>query len=140
MVDYSGVKPKTCPKCNQPFSAAFTVPVTAIPDSAPKESRAKSVAPKKKSRILAGAKFMGKEEPATPSKSTFMNPQDIPQDQDSDTPEDQWNDDTEDEEVAPDEVATYAEELKASLNEEDIQVQFADQPVRFQWHGPKAKS
>ena len=138
MIDYSGVKPTICPKCGVPFSSVFAkqAVVDEVEEVKPARKTVTKAKPRKRNAILAAAVHSHANDPEPPP-TTFMNPQDIAAaDLDKVEVPDESEDDTE-ENASPDEVTAYAEELKASLDEADVRVQFEDQPVKFHWYGPK---
>jgi hypothetical protein len=135
MIDYTGVKPNICPKCGKELAAAFVgaAPVVSETHSHPK---VRAVVKAKKSRILEGVKPHHVDEVVANKKPSFMNQQDVPDDWKKEMGIEE-DDEELNENASPDEVSAYAEELKASIDEASIHVQFEDQPTKFQWFGPK---
>lgn len=129
-VYYTGVKPSVCPKCRQSFAAAFAH--TYISESNEAEAPKPTHSIKKKTSLFKRnrpSRFA--DEPAT--ASTFMNP---PPDMVSEvvTPEEEQDDES----ATSEEIALRAEEIKASINKDDIQVIMSEEgPTKFRWFGPK---
>jgi hypothetical protein len=136
MVDYSGIKPNICPKCGKSLSAPFAGAAVNVPDQ-PKPS-VRPVVKAKKSRILEGVKTKhataSTEEDTKPS---LMNPGDLPSGWEKEMAATEGGEEEPNEEASPDEVSAYAEELKASIDEDSVRVQFEDAPTKFRWFGPK---
>lgn len=123
MIDYTGSKPKTCSKCNQSFSSVFaniTAPV-ATP------TKQQLVAPKPRSTKLLPKSRPSRFDSLPSVASSIMNP---PEDLEAIPP---GSEDLEEDggPVSQDQVAAYAEELRASINEDDIRVDLGDGPIRY---------
>lgn len=144
-VDYTGTKPLTCPKCRRAFASAFARAVETVEEAPPLRRRAPVTASKKPVTLVKRtrpSRFADLKD--TAPASTIMNPADeIPAEVLGAAESGDDGEGYDGTDASPEEIAQYAEELKAALNEDDIIIDMGEQPERFRGYynaGNKAKS
>lgn len=135
-VDYTIVKPATCPKCGQAFAKVFRDTVVSAPvaTAAPKTARPTRTTTKS---ALATRKVVPKRD-AAPVEIKYMNPDAIPKDEteaavdDGTVPGEETDDEFVDQPIDKEEIHQVAEQIRASLDlDTQVRVNFADTPERL---------
>jgi hypothetical protein len=138
MATYTAVKPTICPKCKEPFSAAFKTVTAAMVDEAMGTTNLRRVstptAPRRSSLRPPPPRNPARETDASATRPpSYMVPLDG-----SDLPgfaPPELEDPTEglDDKgpVDKEEVSIYAAELQASLDPSTIRIDFGDTPIRL---------
>lgn len=137
VTQYMLVKPVTCPKCQQPFAAAFKG-VTASVDPTPARRQVPVAAPARKIMSVRPPPPRAQERDDTPPTRSLMMPLgggDLPG---FSPPSDPMDDPPpgadasfDDENASKEEVSAYAAQIQASIDPGAIRVDFGEQPIRL---------
>lgn len=134
VTSYTISKPTTCPKCQQPFAAAFKG-VTAAVATPVAPRQVPTPAPVRKVMSVRPPPRAKERNDAVASSPSYMMPLDGSDLQGAlpplAPPPDDPSWDAYDGPVDEIEISSYADELQASIDPNAIRVAFADQPIRL---------